>query len=221
MYKLDSGLISLIATIAAIGIGVYSAINDKKKAQARKRLLEQERMPDGEESVSESYPGRVQEEASGQVETQVKMFNNPFEELLKAFKVEETEPAGHRTKGDVDSVAEDEEDDLFSFASKKPEPEVRISYQPVMQDFIPEKQRPAIQPQIVADECVYDNGLESIENSGVSLMDGLSTKSGMGAFEMGENGSEVGEDSLRERIKRSPKDVVLFAEVLRPKYQEF
>lgn len=212
MYKLDSGFISIIATIAAIIIGVYSSMNDKKKVQAR-RKLQADDLSGANEDVVDADRDR---DTSERADPAIKMFNNPFEELFKGFTQEEPQAEKNRR---VVYGNEVEEDDLFDFAGKEPQVEVK-PVAPVFEPipvFVPSS-RQAIDMPVVA-EYVYDNGMESIENSGVSmraLQPGTSNE-----ISSPEADEIQPEDSLKERIKRSPKDLVIFAEVLRPKYQEF
>lgn len=206
MYKLDSGLISIIATIVAIIATVYSAINKKQKEKAAKKT----RVYSERKSVE-----RCHNEIEKEDEDDFNIFNNPFEELLGITKKEVVSVNEmSMRRGEV------EEDELFSFVDKP------IEKKSVESNTVSSK----------ADEFQYCNGMESVENAQDFYKDGMTeatafvemTDAEVDVIENEEIGAKnenmerrsAGKD-LKGRLKLNPQDVIIFSEILKPKYQDF
>ncbi|MEG0518719.1 MAG: hypothetical protein RR555_07620 [Bacteroidales bacterium] len=224
MYKLDSGWISIIATIAAIIAAVYSGKEKQRKERAAKGARGGEESDDtgvadvaGEMGVSDAT------DAEGGV------FNNPFEELF-GFKSE--------VRGSVKSAAavqeEEEDDDMFSFLRERPverseaEPTALIKEVPVA--VVEQRSVP------MAEQVIYNNEMDSIENTTAFYNKSIEEPTAFeemidAAVDVIEN-EEIGSRNenmvqkssgrdFRGRLKLHPKDIILFSEILKPKYQDF
>lgn len=205
MYKLDSGIVSIIATIAAIIIGVYSAIDGKQKEKRRRAALkrdrEDENAPDGH------------------------IFNNPFDALFGPGQPQGTSDrtvAQERKKaGSPLDFYMDDDGELFSFVSGGGE-RGRAAVEPVVEEPVKETERVVYKTveESMATQPVYDNGMESIENSGVRLSL-AEVKGDAGSMGAPDAEREPSLQDLRERVKLNPKDLILFSEILKPKYKDF
>lgn len=132
-----------------------------------------------------------------------------------------------------------EEDPFDFFFNKEFNPEEDISEENIeMQEgeTVKEEEDPA------GEEAFYDNGLDSVENSGpVSRFAAMEEQRGyVPAAECGpveetpgaspaeqEDGPKEDlrepdrEAGLKDRLKRNPRDMVLFSEIFRPRYKDF
>lgn len=205
MYKLDSGIVSIIATIAAIIIGVYSAIDGKQKEKRRRAALKRDR-------EDENAPDE-------------RIFNNPFDAL---FGPGQPQGSSDRTVAEERKKAGspldfymDDEDELFSFVSGGGGRD-RVAVEPVVEEPVKEAERVVYKTveESMATQPVYDNGMESIENSGLrlSLAD---VKGETGSVRVPDVNGEPSLPGLRERLQLNPKDLILFSEILKPKYKDF
>ncbi|MEF9931222.1 MAG: hypothetical protein RR770_02820 [Bacteroidales bacterium] len=211
MYKLDSGLISIIATIAPIIIGVYSAIDKRQKEKAAKH-------------------GNIVYGADDDDKVNDKIFNNPFEELFGIRKDENISAAREDNVEAYKNEDEDDDDDMFSFM-REPE-KLSVVKKPVVQEVS------AVSKAIdnAAADIKYNNGMDSIENAVDFYKGGMTTATAF--VEMTDAATDVIEDKaigsknenllkeslsrdMRERLKLNTRDIIFFSEILKPKYQDF
>lgn len=224
MYKLDSGWISIIATIAAIIAAVYSG----KEKQRKKRAARGARGGEERDDAQEAGVARVSG-TSDVADAESGMFNNPFEALF-GFKRE----AHGSVRPAADAQEEEEDDDMFSFLKERsverrePEPVAVVKEVPVAVA----EQRPVA----VAEQVRYNNGMDSIENTTAFYNKSIEeptafeemTDAAVDVIENEAIGSKnenmvqksSGRD-FRGRLKLHPKDIILFSEILKPKYQDF
>lgn len=204
MYKLDSGIVSIIATIAAIMIGIYSAIDGKQKEKKRRAAL------------------KTPAEDADQDD---RIFNNPLDALFgmdRPQKDTDRQAEAERTKtGKTLDFFIDDDGELFSFASGAGG-RGRTGVETVVEEPVQEKERVVYKTveESVATRPVYDNGMDSIENMGLSLA--LPDADGeAGSMKAPGANRESSLSGLRERLKLNPQDLILFSEILKPKYKDF
>lgn len=204
MYKLDSGIVSIIATIAAIIIGVYSAIDGKQKEKRRRAAL------------------KVHEE---EADPDDRIFNNPMEALFGMSRPQK-DTGRHmeeerKKPGKTLDFFLDDDGDLFSFASGAVE-RGRETVETVVLEPA-ERKAPVVYKTVeesMATKPVYDNGMECIENMGLSLSL-AEVKWDAGSVKGPDANREPSLPGLRGRLKLNPKDLILFSEILKPKYKDF
>lgn len=227
MYKLDSGWISIVATIAAIIAAVYSGKEKQRKERVARGQREREAVDTaGRIDADEEHGVNDESGIADLAGTQSHMINNPFEELF-GFKSD--------MHGSVRPVAQEEEDDdMFSFLRE--EPVIREAPETVM---VVKEVPVAVaveRPVAVAEQVRYDNGMDSIENTTAFYNQSIEeptafeemTDAAVDVIENEEIGSgnekmvqkSVGRD-FRGRLKLHPTDIILFSEILKPKYQDF
>lgn len=205
MYKLDSGIVSIIATIAAIIIGVYSAIDGKQKEKKRRAALKRGH---GDDNAPDEH-----------------IFNDPFDSLFGSGQPQEGGdrfvPEERKRGGSTLDFYIDEDGELFSFASGAGDGDREIVETEVARPA--DRQAPVVYKTVeesMATQPVYDNGMESIENSGLSLSL-AEVKGDAGSMRVPDANRELSLPGLRERVKLNPKDLILFSEILKPKYKDF
>lgn len=241
MYKLDSGFVSIIATILAIMIGIYSAVDKRAKERAAKKGKVYEMDHEGDNEVEQEYVEEKEE---------VKMFHNPFEEMFGGQRGHAASASEIRKSH---RVVEEDDDDLFSFINK---------------GFTEKRMAPGRANVVMeeADEFRYSNGMESVENASVArntagsqasnsataaksapltvfadggsigvlekytMVDGKGTTQEDGRDMVIEDGAIGDLDEslvkasasrdLKGRLKAHPQDLIFFSEILKPKYQD-
>ncbi len=206
MYKFDSGLISIITAIAAILIGVYSFFDDKQKKKGKKNTTvrrPEETGADDELSFS-------------------KILNNPLEAFLSGGKYKNSIYTGTDTIDDKTGYGADieENDDPFDFSV---EGKTGISREKAVnkvgeEDVFGRFDLASAREILPVDELKYNNELaDSIENSDVIRPDTIKGKQEMKTGD----GSLAVSAGLRKRLKLNPGDLILFSEILKPKYKDF
>lgn len=225
MYKLDSSWISIVATIAAIIAAVYSGKEKQRKERVARGQREREAVDTAERIDADEEHGANDESGiADSAGAQSRMFNNPFEELF-GFKSD--------MHGSVRPVAQEEEDDdMFSFLRE--EPVIREVPETVM--VVKEVPVAMERPVAVAEHVRYDNGMDSIENTTAFYNQSIEEPTAFeemadAAVDVIEN-EEIGSGNenmvqksmgrdFRGRLKLHPTDIILFSEILKPKYQDF
>ena len=222
MYRLDSGLLGIILTLLLIGFNFYASYRKKKRQQ-----------------IKRNGPQVVNSESAGEEA----VYREPGE---AGGSEDETVGYGIRSDAGVKDFfhefgnAQDvpEEDDLFDFFFNKKEDNNKEDKLNKEEDRVQDREA-AGYDEFSREEAVYDNGLESVENSGpvfrFAAVEGQHECTPVecdpveqtlsGSSPAGQDGERTGGTArgagLKRRLKMNPRDLVLFSEILRPRYKDF
>lgn len=199
MDSLGSDIVAIIVAVLTVAVGWYSSF---KKEKDKKR-----------KAYDRTYSNLSQENAEENV-----------------VRHEKRQPEYlHIEELDEDQDQEDELDDLFDFIFKGKEkkeevPQIQKDPEPEPEPesvFVPEEAIPAT--------LAYNNGFqENIENANalkephhhVEKMPVYNYDRADGGISDGKN-HDYNNLTIKERLKISPRDMIVFSEILKPKFRDF
>lgn len=197
MNRLDSDLMGLLLAILTFALPAVSALFEKRRKERRRRDASAHEEP-GRQYPDNESPFSFTEDASSQEGPEVQMEEMPRqpEEDERAREIEE----------------------LFEVllgVQKKPAQEEPVHVEPVVEEIVPEVR--VEQLQSGQQEELFE---EAVPAFGEALREEDSQPRQQPAQEPGADVPAAGK-SLKERLKEHPEDMVLFAEIMKPKFKEF
>ena len=138
---------------------------------------------------------------------------NAAREKKKKQKAREQEPAHTAVEESPDEPRRNEMEELFSeLLGLQHKEEQQEQEEPV--EELPEQEQNPVQTLFTEDPKMQETAVVEPSQEGIqATVNNMQQES--------EPAQEENAKSLKERIKANPKDMVLFAEILKPKFKEF
>ena len=196
MNRLDSDLMGLLLAILTFALPAVSALFEKRRKEKRRK----------DASAHERTGGQYPEDDSPFA----------FPDNPSCQEGPEDAPIGQMPRQPEEDERAREIEELFEVLlgmQKKPAQEEPVLEEPVVTHKEPEVPQGQLQPSVPQEEIFEEAVPASVEAAHAADL-----QQQMGA----ESGADVpaARKSLKERLKEHPEDMVLFAEIMKPKLKE-
>lgn len=207
MVRMDSDLLGILLALLTFVLPAVSAFLEKRRKEKRRggaRMLHAE--------PSDPYPDK---ESSTDAEG---LHVYATRQEMPPAGGDERDAPQHMQEEDVRAREIEELFEVLLGVQKKPAQEEPVHVEPVVEEIVPEV--PVEQLQQVHSGQQEELFEEAVPAFGEALREEDSQPRQQPARESGADVPAAGK-SLKERLKEHPEDMVLFAEIMKPKFKEF